>query len=438
MQPIGPETRSSWTRETSANFTHSTLGRTGSGDLWGHRVGVVMGCGCSTHKRRVAAAKKEDQGTSVQTVGTFTPTTPKASPHANKPTPAPSPPKQQREFLKGMSPSSSFGGDTLGPSPVTPESANVLAATGTPPPTVSHEKGSDTAPESDVAVTLVGVASSNSDHRLGEAETGAIKDETEKEEGRMSRKRSIKLVSQPGEPQVRLPRLSNQDSLPQIVPTTRGSADLLGILSRGNTLGPGLDTAFREDPTYIVVPTEAATAVAAHDSGAISSSDKRSEDRPTGVIEIPATHRNDNTINEEFVMTPVTPEDTLDKGVLEEQRPVKDRWPWNNRARESPETTRRGHHNNDNDGPPPRLEARPALAAGAPGEVNTATDSSNHGGRRSLSVVDFPGDDPCNDLSAGGGLHSSDAGETWGATSGALSLLDADEEDFMETLLMES
>ncbi|CAM9565299.1 unnamed protein product, partial [Ectocarpus sp. 12 AP-2014] len=211
-----------------------------------------MGCGCSTQKRRVAAAKKEeDQGTRVQAVGTFTPTTPKASPDVKKPTPTPSPQKQQREFLKGMSPSSSFGGDvSLGPSPATPESANALAATGTPPPTVSHEKGSDIAPESDGAVTLVGVASSNGDHQSGEAETGAIKDETEKEEGRTSRKRSIKLVSQPGEPQqVRLPRLSNQDSLPQIVPATRGSADLLGILSRGNTLGPGLDTAFREDPT---------------------------------------------------------------------------------------------------------------------------------------------------------------------------------------------
>ncbi|CAN0558968.1 unnamed protein product, partial [Ectocarpus sp. 12 AP-2014] len=211
-----------------------------------------MGCGCSTHKRRVAAAKKEeDQGTSVQAVGTFTPTTPKASPYTNKPTPAPSPPKQHREFLKGMSPSSFSGGDiSLGPSPVTPESANMLVATGTPPPTVSHEKGSDVAQESDGAVTLVGIASSNGDHQSGEAETGAIKDETEKEEGRTSRKRSTKLVSQPGEPQqVRLPRLSNQDSLPQIVPATRGSADLLGILSRGNTLGPGLDTAFREDPT---------------------------------------------------------------------------------------------------------------------------------------------------------------------------------------------
>lgn len=133
----------------------------------------------------------------------FTPTTPKASPDANKPTPAPSPPKQQREFLKGMSPSSSSGGGmSLGPSPVTPEPANVLAATGTPPPTVSHETGSDIAPESDGAVTLVGVASSNSGRQSGEAETGAIKDETEKEEGRTSRKRSIKLVSQPGEPQV--------------------------------------------------------------------------------------------------------------------------------------------------------------------------------------------------------------------------------------------
>ncbi|CAN0322231.1 unnamed protein product [Ectocarpus sp. 8 AP-2014] len=137
-------------------------------------------------------------------------------------------------------------------------------------------------------------------------------------------------------------------------------------------------------------------------------------------------------------MTPVTQEDTLDEDVIDEQRPVKDRWPRSNRARESPETTRRGHHNNDNDGPPPRLEARPALAPGVSGGVNTATGSSNHGGRGSLSVVDFPDDDPYNDLSAGGGLHSSDAGETWGATSGALSLLDADEEDFMETLLMES
>ncbi|CAM9989857.1 unnamed protein product [Ectocarpus sp. 6 AP-2014] len=397
-----------------------------------------MGCGCSTHKRRVAAAKKEeDQGTSVQAVGTFTPTTPKASPDAHKPTPAPSPPKQQREFLKGTSLSPSSGGNiSLGPPSVIPESANVLAATGTPPPTVSHAKGSDIAPESDGAVTLVGVASSNGDLQSGEAETGAIKDETEKKEGRTSRKRSIKLVSQPGEPQVRLPRLSNQDSLPQIVPATRGSADLLGILSRGNTLGPGLDTAFREDPTDIVVPTEVATAVAGRDSGANSGSDKRSENGPTEVIEIPATYRSDNTINEELVMTPVTPEDTLDEDVLDEQRPVKDRWPRDNRARESPETTRsRGHHNNDNDGPPPRLEARPALAAGVSGGVDTATDSSNHGGRGSLSVVDFPDDDPYDDLSAGGGLHSSDA---WGATSGVLSLLDADEEDFMETLLMES
>ncbi|CAN0506838.1 unnamed protein product, partial [Ectocarpus sp. 8 AP-2014] len=131
-----------------------------------------MGCGCSTNKRRVAAAKKEDQETSVQAVGTFTPTTPKASPDAHKPTPAPSPPKQQREILKGGSLSSSSGGDiSLGPSPVTPESANVLAATGAPPPTVSHEKGSDIAPESDGAVTLVGVASSNGDHQSGEAET---------------------------------------------------------------------------------------------------------------------------------------------------------------------------------------------------------------------------------------------------------------------------
>lgn len=81
-----------------------------------------------------------------------------------------------------------------------------------------------------------------------------------------------------------------------------------------------------------------------------------------------------------------------------------------------PPSISRGHHNNDKDGPPPRLEARPALAAGVSGEVNTATDSSNHGGRGSLSVVDFPDDDPYNDLSAGGGLHSSDAGETWGAT----------------------
>ncbi|CAM9785798.1 unnamed protein product [Ectocarpus sp. 4 AP-2014] len=400
-----------------------------------------MGCGCSTHKRRVAAAKKEeDQGTSVQAVGTFTPTTPKASPDANKPTPAPSPPKQQREFLKGMSPSSSSGGGiSLGPFPVTPEPADVLAATGTPPPTVSHEKRSDIAPESDGAVTLVGVASSNDGPPSGEAETSAIKDETEKKEGRTSRKRSVKLVSQPGEPQVRLPRLSNQDSLPQIVPVTRACADLLGVLSRGNTLGPGLDTAFREDPTDIVVPTEAATTVVDRDSGAISSSDKRSEGGPTEVIEIPVTHRSDNTINEELVMTLVTPEDTLDEDVLDEQRPVKDRWSRHNRARQSPETTRSmGHHNNDNDGPPPRLEARPALAAGVSGKAKTATDNSNHDGRGSLRVVDFPDDDPYNDLSAGGGLHSSDAGETWGATSGALSLLDADEEDFMETLLMES
>lgn len=134
---------------------------------------------------------------------TFTPTTPKERSHANQPTPAPSLPKQQREFLKGMSPSSSSEGDiSLGPSPLTPESANVVAATGTQPPTVSYEKGSDIAPESDDAVTLVGVASSNGGRQSGEAETGAINDEREKEEGRPSRKRSIKLVSQPGEPQV--------------------------------------------------------------------------------------------------------------------------------------------------------------------------------------------------------------------------------------------
>lgn len=98
--------------------------------------------------------------------------------------------------------------------------------------------------------------------------------------------------------QVRLPRLSNQDPLPQLVPATRGSADLPGILSRGNTLGPGLDTAFREDPTDVVVFPAAATAAAGPDSGIISNNDKRSEDGPTQGKETPATHGSDNTIKE--------------------------------------------------------------------------------------------------------------------------------------------
>lgn len=139
----------------------------------------------------------------MQAVGAFTPTSAKTNSDANKPTPALSPPKQQREFLKGMSPPSSSGGDiSLGPSPVTPEPADAVAATGTPPPTVSHEKGSGIAPESGGAITLVGLEPSKGGRQSGEAETGAINDEREKEDGRTSRKRSIKLVSQPGELQV--------------------------------------------------------------------------------------------------------------------------------------------------------------------------------------------------------------------------------------------
>lgn len=45
--------------------------------------------------------------------------------------------------------------------------------------------------------------------------------------------------------------MSRQDSLPQIVPSARGSADLGNIRSKGNTLGPGLDFAFREGPTNV-------------------------------------------------------------------------------------------------------------------------------------------------------------------------------------------
>lgn len=40
-------------------------------------------------------------------------------------------------------------------------------------------------------------------------------------------------------------------------------------------------------------------------------------------------------------MTSVTPEDTLEEDLLDEQMPVKDRWPRNDRGGESPETTRR-------------------------------------------------------------------------------------------------
>lgn len=83
------------------------------------------------------------------------------------------------------------------------------------------------------------------------------------------------------------------------------------------------------------------------------------------------------------------------------------------RGSSSPHSSR-GHDDNDKDGPPPRLEARPALAAGVSGGVHTATYSSNHGGRGSLNVVDFPDDYLYNDHSAGDGPHSSDVGETWG------------------------
>ncbi|CAM9526438.1 unnamed protein product, partial [Pylaiella littoralis] len=89
-----------------------------------------------------------------------------------------------------------------------------------------------------------------------------------------------------GESQGRLPSLSGQDPLLQIVTSTASTAAPLSILSRGSSsLGPGLDIGFREDPVNI-----AATAAATDDdaspagrngnNGIGHGSNTRDDDRP--------------------------------------------------------------------------------------------------------------------------------------------------------------
>lgn len=88
------------------------------------------------------------------------------------------------------------------------------------------------------------------------------------------------------ETQGRLPSLSGQDPLLQIVTSTASTAAPLSILSRGSSsLGPGLDIGFREDPVNI-----AATAAATDDdaspagrngnNGIGHGSNTRDDDRP--------------------------------------------------------------------------------------------------------------------------------------------------------------
>lgn len=76
-------------------------------------------------------------------------------------------------------------------------------------------------------------------------------------------------------------RFSKQDTLPQLAPLPAVSADLSSTQRRGHTLGPGLDIAFREEPTSIV-PTAAADSLAG---------DEGSGNGHTGVGPIPVDQR---------------------------------------------------------------------------------------------------------------------------------------------------
>lgn len=87
--------------------------------------------------------------------------------------------------------------------------------------------------------------------------------------------------------QATLPRFRRQDSLPKIEPSARGSVDLASIPSKGHTLGPGLDFAFREAPTTFGID---AAAHSISGAGKVTSTDGGNPSRAGSVEEGSTDH----------------------------------------------------------------------------------------------------------------------------------------------------
>eukprot|EP00903_Cladosiphon_okamuranus_P005783 g5730.t2 len=266
--------------------------------------------------------------------------------------------------------------------------------------------------------------------------------------------RSVEQILQSGESRERPRRFSNQDPLPHIAPSPAGSSTLTSIQHRVHTLGPGLDIGFREEPASIVSNAAANGLISGEGSGSsngkttrgtsggsVPIDEWRSEGGFDSVRQAIKGEQGDHS-DDVLVVTPVSPGDELDEDVMSDRgAPVKDRWPRSDGGGDFPPTSGGGKNYDrmsDEEGTPPRQEARPALAAGgSETAMPQAANSGSFGGRERLSAAGLTANGGNDDLSAVIGGTDSGDDAAWGSTSGAHSLLDADEEDFMETLLME-